>query len=542
MELDYRFYNPLKLIESYECRMTAIPSKYNKSNHEKHLAGKTNASVKVARLIFKDGCYVPRGFSKLFPNLVELHIEKGSLKTICQRDLDGLNNLELLSIEQNELTTLPDDLFRNTLKLKNISFSQNKIEFVSSKLFEPIMKNNFQYINFRWNRKIDVFYHPQISYNMNKIHVSSVAELMDIIDAKCSKPKVQKPDEVFQKPEKVYQKRDGALQNQDEVFQKPEKVYQKLDRVLQNQDEVFQKPEKVYQKVDEVFQKPVEVFQKPDEVFQKPEKVYQKLDEVFQKPEKVYQKLDEVFQKPDEVFQKPDEFFQKPDEVFQKPDEVLQKPEIVHQKPDEVLQKPEKVHQKPDEVLQNRSLIESLENLLVTGKFSDFDIIINKQKKFKVHKIILAARSEGFAELLQNDPSATEMEVEDLSTETVEEFLLYIYSEKLPDNKKNFMEIFALASKLNVPELKNEMEKLILTQIDKENAGQTFSLAHKYESEKLKIAAFKEIQKMFPDRNLPDEMSKDFSLVQQLMELKSKIDDLLAQTTNCNDIQIDSTI
>ena len=189
------------------------------------------------------------------------------------------------------------------------------------------------------------------------------------------------------------------------------------------------------------------------------------------------------------------------------------------------------------ELLQNnlnshqKNAINNYEQLFLTGNFSDFVIIVNKEKQFQVHKIILAAQSKGFAEMFQGDPNANEMKFEDLREEVVEKFIRYLYTGKLPENNESSMEIFELASKMKVLELKNAMEKIVLTQLDEENAWKVFLLAHKYKSSQLKRAAFNEIKKKFPDRKLPDEMTEDFSSVQQIIELKLKIDAVLAKVS-----------
>ena len=370
-----QFKNRISPYEWYICWITSAaitkPDTKIKTVHGKHSDGNTNDDVQS--IGFRDTVvnFIPKGLTEIFPNLICLHINKCGLKEICREDLVGFENLEYLEIEYNKLTSLPDDLFLNTPKLKWISFTGNKIESMSSNLFKPIINNEFERIKFLSNSKINALYNPGHSKS-----VSSVAELMRIIDAKCSKPKII-------------------------------------------------------------------------------------------------------------------------------------------------------------ETSHSENFIKNSENLFMTGHFSDFVIIVNNQKEFKVHKNILA-QSKGFAELFQNDPTATEMKIEDLSPKAVEEFLRYLYTGKLPKNNENSMDIFALASTLKVPELKNEMQKLILYQLDNENAWKIFSLAHKYESNELKIAGFKEIQKMFPDRYLPEKIADNFSMVQEIMDMKVKMDAIFGKASKFN--------
>jgi hypothetical protein len=65
--------------------------------------------------------------------------------------------------------------------LKRIDFFCNKLEFVSSQLFKPIMNNVLTCVNFINNTKIDAIYGPGLSK-------TSLDNLMRIIDEKCKKP------------------------------------------------------------------------------------------------------------------------------------------------------------------------------------------------------------------------------------------------------------------------------------------------------------------------------------------------------------------
>jgi kelch-like protein 24/35 len=146
------------------------------------------------------------------------------------------------------------------------------------------------------------------------------------------------------------------------------------------------------------------------------------------------------------------------------------------------------------------------EALFTSGKFSDFSVIVNKSKIFKVHRNILAAHSQGFAEMFDQDPDEVEMRIEDLSAEAVEIFLRFLYTGKLENFEAKSLEIFALATKLKVPDLKESMLKLVMTRLDESNALKTLSFAHSIGSDELKGAAFEAIKKMFPYRKLPKSM------------------------------------
>jgi predicted transcriptional regulator len=83
---------------------------------------------------------------------------------VCREDLSQFRNLQRLYLNLNDLKALPDDLFEDMPKLNLISFYGNKIESVTSKLFKPIIGNEFLRIDFRNNTKINAIFkmfHPQ---------------------------------------------------------------------------------------------------------------------------------------------------------------------------------------------------------------------------------------------------------------------------------------------------------------------------------------------------------------------------------------------
>lgn len=125
----------------------------------KHLPGKTNADVQFLCFQNADVNYLPRGLNLIFPNLISLEIYNCGLKEISRKDLIGLRQLRSLSVHKNELTSLPYDLFVDKPNLKKIFFKDNKIEFMSSKLLEPIIKNDLEFVDFLNNPRIDEFFH-----------------------------------------------------------------------------------------------------------------------------------------------------------------------------------------------------------------------------------------------------------------------------------------------------------------------------------------------------------------------------------------------
>ena len=124
--------------------------------------------------------YFPCDVNKHFPNLTHLRIYDCGLKSLTRRDLQGLDQLEYLSLANNLLTSLPNDLFVGMKNLRRIFFNNNKIEIMSSKLLEPIKENDLEFIDFKENTKISDYYHKNVH--------NTLEALMESIDKKCTPP------------------------------------------------------------------------------------------------------------------------------------------------------------------------------------------------------------------------------------------------------------------------------------------------------------------------------------------------------------------
>lgn len=127
--------------------------------------------------------FFPRGLHKIFPQLMAIRIYHCGLKDITKDDLEGLENLELLDLCENDLETLPSNLFEGMIKLKKINLSGNELEFLTSNLLKPIMNNKLISVSFCDNKSIDAFYSSGYSES-----VADLDALMEIIDENCETP------------------------------------------------------------------------------------------------------------------------------------------------------------------------------------------------------------------------------------------------------------------------------------------------------------------------------------------------------------------
>lgn len=187
MEIECKFFECF-YSSFYSCNVVSasITNQFTdvKAFKGQHCSGNTTKDVKMLKFEDTHVDYLPRGLYKTFGNLVDLYIINCGLKEISRKGLIGLENLQMLHVGYNELTSVPSDLFVNTQKLKWVVFLNNKIERLSSRLFSPLM-NQLELVDLRGNVKIDAFFLDKKAGDSKSI---SFDELMEKIDSSCDRP------------------------------------------------------------------------------------------------------------------------------------------------------------------------------------------------------------------------------------------------------------------------------------------------------------------------------------------------------------------
>lgn len=140
-----------------------------------HKAKKTNDSVKGLKFNNTKVHYVPGNLTQIFPNLIFLQIRDCELKEVAVDDMVGLEKLVLLFLDNNIISTLPVDLFKNMKNLRLISVGLNLLQELDAKILEPI-KNTIEYFNlvanpgmsvvFDKKRGIDIFSHQLKNFEL----------------------------------------------------------------------------------------------------------------------------------------------------------------------------------------------------------------------------------------------------------------------------------------------------------------------------------------------------------------------------------------
>ncbi|KAG5681146.1 hypothetical protein PVAND_010606 [Polypedilum vanderplanki] len=121
-----------------------------------HLSGKNNNDVTA---VFIESNYtlpfVPRNFSKFFPNIKAFSINYAAIETLFGDEINEFSQLEYIDFWQIKLKTISSKLFEKTPKIIFVYFGGSLIERVGYDLFTPLNVTQLQYVSFDHNRCIN---------------------------------------------------------------------------------------------------------------------------------------------------------------------------------------------------------------------------------------------------------------------------------------------------------------------------------------------------------------------------------------------------
>lgn len=167
--------------DDYKCFIlgATITKRCEVSFRGDHKPGKSISDV-TSLFFFKSIVYhLPRRLDKTFPKLRELTLNDCALKRITSADVSGLDHLERLDLENNQLKSLPDNLFNNTKQLISIRLNNNKLEYLSSRLFDRFPEHQLKLVSLRGNTNINA------SYYFHSNDSCSLKDLKTAIDSTC---------------------------------------------------------------------------------------------------------------------------------------------------------------------------------------------------------------------------------------------------------------------------------------------------------------------------------------------------------------------
>lgn len=179
-------------------------------------------------------------------------------------------------------------------------------------------------------------------------------------------------------------------------------------------------------------------------------------------------------------------------------------------------------------------LSSDLVKIIQNEKFKDFTVTVNGED-FKVHKLLLAARSSTFAEMIETNTGSVNLT--DISTEIFREILKFFYTDELPQSSDvNSFELYSAAGRFNIEKLKNFAAEKLIDKVNAENVLEVLTLGNAYGNDNLRKRSLEEVEKMFPNKKFKAELKVE--KLKALLEVKKQQEEFMKKL----EVQIDEII
>ena len=119
----------------------------NVTAYNKHLDRNTNDDVTQLYIMNQNMTYFPRGVTRFFHNIVAVHAGMNRLKFLEKDDLKEFTEMRFLYLYTNLLEVLQSDVFQYTQALEYVSFYNNRLMHIGSKILLPLVKLKTAYFN-----------------------------------------------------------------------------------------------------------------------------------------------------------------------------------------------------------------------------------------------------------------------------------------------------------------------------------------------------------------------------------------------------------
>lgn len=171
----------------------------------------------------------------------------------------------------------------------------------------------------------------------------------------------------------------------------------------------------------------------------------------------------------------------------------------------QLIKKLELKDSKPQDMNLSTNLIDNFKNYIQNEQTKDFKIIIDEQE-FLVHKILLIIQSPTLAEILRNNPDIENLNLIDIPIPIFERILKFLYTDEFVfDNETSALPIFAAAGRLKLQKLIDCAAEKLFDQINPKNVLEILNLSAKFQKNELKVKAFEEVKKKYPNIKFKDE-------------------------------------
>lgn len=188
LEEKYEFYGFSLIVK--DCSSKELSEMFEKKfkDHDKLV----ELSIRNSKLL-----RCPELLSNFFPCLELLSLSDCGLKEVTKDDFKGLNQMRVLNLSNNLLTTLHGNLFEYIPKLTHIWLRGNKLSSIGKELLNPL--ENLKYADFSLNINIHALYSDNAALRSLPYWVS-LPSLKEFIENKC---KILEPDEFQKIPNKM---------------------------------------------------------------------------------------------------------------------------------------------------------------------------------------------------------------------------------------------------------------------------------------------------------------------------------------------------
>lgn len=131
---------------------------------------------------------------------------------------------------------------------------------------------------------------------------------------------------------------------------------------------------------------------------------------------------------------------------------------------------------------------QNMKDIFLSGLFSDVTIKINNEE-FRVHRVILAARSPVLSAMMQHDMEESRtgnIYIKDCSPGAFREFLEYLYTGKTEGlTRANICEVYKMADKYDIRQLVSDCKSVLSENLSVDFFCDTVSLSAEYADKKL---------------------------------------------------------
>lgn len=148
-----------------------------------HVGARKNSNVRGLTVLDQFTKRIPRNMNTFFPKLIGLIWVNSGLQTVSAEDLEQFPELEVIKIQQNQVTTLEGNLFMHNGPLKSIGFDSNSIRYVGKNLLDNLPA--LQVVLLRYN--------PCVNHYANT--TETIAALNANLPLMCPMPLTEPPTE-----------------------------------------------------------------------------------------------------------------------------------------------------------------------------------------------------------------------------------------------------------------------------------------------------------------------------------------------------------